>query len=302
LKLSVASVDNALGLAATQATGLRAQFGSSAKPFHAGVTARIGYESAQLAYRGFQGQPGVLAAFIDTLGLGAGVPERLNEGWGAPWRIVDPGLEFKRYPTCGGTHGAADAALGLRTALFEALDFDPARALTSPGDLADIFAARIESAVLSFPPGADVAPYVRVPVSQVEARFSLEYVIATALFDGEVTLDRFADGPVDTRIAAFAARVERRPDLAAPPDAENPDARFHELRLTLKGGQILTRRVTRDEAQKTPSDVAAKLAFSLDLLKSKVNADRVLTSTALTKNEDIGALLDLLDPPIHDAG
>ncbi|WP_052365173.1 MmgE/PrpD family protein [Halotalea alkalilenta] len=279
LRLDIERTAIALGLAATQAAGLRAQFGSAAKPLHAGLAARAGYESARLAALDFPANREVLPGFLDTLGLGAARPERLLADWGAPWRIVAPGLEFKRYPTCGGTHGAADAALALRVRLVEAYGTD---------DLDDL----IEQVVVQFPPGADVAPFIRVPKNGVEARFSLEYVIAAALLEGEVALSRFVEGPVDARLAALAARVVREEDPAATPDALDPDARFHRIILRLTSKRELVEQVTRAEVVARPVDIDAKLTGTLD----GPALDRLRHHLALRSDRDIAALLEFLIP------
>jgi 2-methylcitrate dehydratase PrpD len=43
----------------------------------------------------------------------------------------------------------------------------------------------IERIEVSFPPGGDIAASVRKPATGVEARFSLEYVIAACLLRGD---------------------------------------------------------------------------------------------------------------------
>ncbi len=53
LGLSAAATAAALGIAATQAAGLKAQFGTMCKPFHAGKAAQNGLLAARLAARGF---------------------------------------------------------------------------------------------------------------------------------------------------------------------------------------------------------------------------------------------------------
>lgn len=233
----------ALGLAATQSAGLRAQFGSQAKPLHAGLAARAGLQSVDFAAAGLRGNADVLDAergFIAVFGFDAHDPARLLDGWGQSWRIVSPGLVFKRFPTCGGTHQAADAALALHGEIGR------------PEEIVDI--------VVSFPVGADAAPHIRRPVDGVEARFSLEYVIATALIDGSVGLSRFGEDPVDGRIDALAQKVRRSPDHGAPPDHENPDGRFAEVAVTSADGEVLTERRTREQTTAVPIDLAAKFA------------------------------------------
>ncbi|OQV64437.1 hypothetical protein AK51_31175 [Serratia nematodiphila DZ0503SBS1] len=71
LQLDQRQTQIALGLAATQAAGLRSQFGSAAKPLHAGLAARNAVNAALLAQAGFIGQPeGVLDSLLTSHGGG----------------------------------------------------------------------------------------------------------------------------------------------------------------------------------------------------------------------------------------
>ncbi|HGM6701866.1 MmgE/PrpD family protein [Serratia bockelmannii] len=279
LQLDQRQTQIALGLAATQAAGLRSQFGSAAKPLHAGLAARNAVNAALLAQAGFIGQPeGVLDSLLTSHGGGRQKPECLTAGWGTPWRILQPGLEFKRYPTCGGTHSAAEAALALRARLLEQGDA-----------LAEI--ALVE---VSFPPGADTAPYIRQPATGVEARFSLEYVIADALYHGEVPLTHYGEQPVDAAIAALAAKVERHVDPAAPPDALDPEMRFHRLTLTLQDGRQISDMVTRKQTAARPTDLDAKLHAILQLLPG-LEGESVIRDCALMSPGALPRLIALLN-------
>ncbi|HIF6623957.1 MmgE/PrpD family protein [Serratia ureilytica] len=279
LQLDQRQTQIALGLAATQAAGLRSQFGSAAKPLHAGLAARNAVNAALLAQAGFIGQPeGVLDSLLTSHGGGRQKPECLTAGWGTPWRILQPGLEFKRYPTCGGTHSAAEAALALR-----------ARLLAQGDTLAEI--AQVE---VSFPPGADTAPFIRQPATGVEARFSLEYVIADALYHGEVPLTHYGEQPVDAAIAALAAKVERHVDPAAPPDALDPEMRFHRLTLTLQDGRQISDIVTRKQTAARPTDLDAKLRAILQLLPG-LEGESVIRDCALMSPGALPRLIALLN-------
>ncbi|EIT7186994.1 MmgE/PrpD family protein [Serratia sp. SRS-8-S-2018] len=279
LQLDQRQTQIALGLAATQAAGLRSQFGSAAKPLHAGLAARNAVNAALLAQAGFIGQPeGVLDSLLTSHGGGRQKPECLTAGWGTPWRILQPGLEFKRYPTCGGTHSAAEAALALR-----------ARLLAQGDVLAEI--AQVE---VSFPPGADTAPFIRQPATGVEARFSLEYVIADALYHGEVPLTHYGEQPVDAAIAALAAKVVRHVDPAAPPDALDPEMRFHRLTLTLQDGRRISDIVTRKQTAARPTDLDAKLRAILQLLPG-LEGESVIRDCALMSPGALPRLIALLN-------
>lgn len=267
----------ALGIAATQSAGLRAQFGSQTKPLHAGLAARAGLQAADFATAGLTGNADVLdgkAGFFAVFGFDAQNPARLLDGWSESWRIVSPGLVFKRFPTCGGTHQAADAALALRAELVR----ERRSVLEALGDV-----------VVSFPVGADEAPHIRRPADGVEARFSLEYVIATALIDGSLSLSRFGEDPVDSRIDALARKVRRSPDRDAPPDHENPDGRFAEVTLTLVNGEVRTERRNREQTTAVPIDLTAKFA---DVTGNAVAfADIPALISSLDSADDLAALL-----------
>ncbi|QWT41994.1 MmgE/PrpD family protein [Dickeya dadantii] len=274
---------NALGLAASQAAGLRAQFGSAMKPLHAGLAARAGLSAAQLALAGFHGNHDtVLDAFLAAHGDGQHHSDALITDWGNPWRLVSPGLTFKRYPTCGGTHSAAEAAFILREQYLQRFD-----------QPLDGLPAAVDRITVTFPPGGDTAPFIRQATTGVEGRFSLEYVIAAALLEGELRLDRFTEGPIDPRIAALADRVSRQADPSAPPDEQNPDARFHDVSLWLKDGSRLDASVTWRQTAAVKTDVAAKLRQTLSLLP-QLPADKVLSDCQLRTPGSLAALVRLL--------
>lgn len=266
---------NALGLAATQSAGLRVQFGTDAKPLHAGLAARAGLLAVHLAEAGLAGAPtfadgpiGFLAAF----GAGAQAPERLVTDWGAPWQIVAPGLIFKEFACCTGTHCAAEATLALRAEHA----IDP---------------AQVAAVTVTFPPGGDAPLVVRRPVSGTEGRFSVEYVVARALLDGRLAVEAFADRPVDADAARLLAKVERRLDEAAPRMSNDPRTRFSVVDIALADGRRLSRRVA---AVRGASDLTAKF---LDAAGADP-ARRALPDliARMESAADLAALLDRLTP------
>ncbi|TDT51545.1 2-methylcitrate dehydratase PrpD [Enterobacter sp. AG5470] len=248
VKADPAQTANILAIAATQAAGLRVQFGSDIKPLHAGLAARAAVTAVQLTQHGVSAQTtGALESFLAAYSPTTARPALLTECWGAPWRIVTPGLEFKPWPTCSGTHGAALAALTLRE-----------KWLAAGFSIAQLH-HDVERIEVAFPPGGDVAAFIHTPTNGVEARFSLEYVIAECLLDNDLPLSSFAPGNVKPATAALAARVVRTPDHNAPPDALNPAARFHRLRVTTRAGVILETEATRQMLLAKGVDLAEKL-------------------------------------------
>ncbi|MGN8161431.1 MmgE/PrpD family protein [Pantoea sp. 22096] len=258
-----------LGIAATQASGLRAQFGSAVKPLHAGFAAERAVTAAQLTLAGIDGrQQGVIEAFVAASSADQAQPEKLLENWGSPWRISTPGLEFKPFPTCAGTHSAAEAARSLRQQWLAA------------GKPLDALLSQIVDITVGFPPGGDIAASIRVPVNGIEARFSLEYVIAAMLIYGDLRLQDFAEGDLNHQVMPLAARVRRTSDESAPPDAINPALRFHVVTLTLADGTTLHQRRTRQQSLAEGVNVSSKLRQTLGDASPELLAATALHSMA----------------------
>ncbi|MFM0736277.1 MmgE/PrpD family protein [Paraburkholderia xenovorans] len=229
LKLDADAIENALGLAATQSAGLRVQFGSEAKPLHAGLAARAGVFSAELAAARLHGSPDALDGPIGFFGVfsgGAAQLERVNDGWGARWQIDTPGLYFKPWACCTATHYAVHAALTLRDAHR-----------VTPADIASV--------TVTFPPGGDTPLSNQLPSTGLEARFSVEYAVAAALTDGSPGVATFADVPVRDDLSALAARVARRHDESAPRASTDPATRFSTVEIALHNGTVLTHKTDR---------------------------------------------------------
>ncbi len=215
----------ALGIAASMASGLRRNFGSMTKPLHAGHAARCGVQAAALAAGGFtadaaalEGPLGFLAVVSRDSDPGAAVA-RLGRAWG----LVSPGLSVKRHACCYGTHHAADALLDLRAEHrlgpdgVEAIDV-----LVAPAGMAALIHDR--------------------PRIGLEAKFSMPYILASALVDGELTLHTFTDEAVRRpEVLDLLPKVRCREADGAPVAGDDP--RFAEVTVALRDGRRLHRRV-----------------------------------------------------------
>ncbi|SDA30844.1 2-methylcitrate dehydratase PrpD [Methylobacterium sp. UNC378MF] len=263
----------ALGLGATQAAGLRLQFGFDAKPLHAGFAARNGLIAARLAEAGLSGAPESLDGangFLEAYGFGEARRERVLEGWGAPWQILRPGLTLKAFPCCTAAHPVALAGLAFHREGF--------RDLTR--------------ATITFPPGGDAALVIRTPRTGIEARFSPEYILAAALVDGAVRLDHFDARPVRADLAVMAARVARRHDGSAPRLSSDPATRFVVVEIADAQGRTARRRVDGlpglDDADAKFRDAAA----GSDILEGVPDLVRSMRDAG-----DLARLLQLLAQP-----
>jgi 2-methylcitrate dehydratase PrpD len=200
---NVATTRTALGIAASLASGLKENFGSMTKPFHAGHAARNGVWAAMLAREGLtasetaiDGPQGYLAAFGGASGLDAAL-----QGLGQRWQILESGIAVKPYPSCALTHSAIDALIDLRARHH----LDPA------------LISQIEVGVTRVVPSVLIHPR---PVTALERKFSMEFCAAAALADGQVTLDSFDDGPPRPVVEKLMSNVSMVVDPALPANRE----------------------------------------------------------------------------------
>lgn len=103
-------MEMALGLAATRAAGLKAQFGTMGKPYNAGLAASAGVEAAQLIAAGFKANPDALDGELGfgATHHGAGNTAAALKGLGQVWHVE--GLSHKFHACCHGLHAALEAA------------------------------------------------------------------------------------------------------------------------------------------------------------------------------------------------
>ncbi|HZD40794.1 MAG TPA: MmgE/PrpD family protein, partial [Terriglobales bacterium] len=103
------------GIAASFAAGIRCNFGTMTKPLHVGRAAENGVTAALLALRGFTGDPDGLDGpwgFFAVQGGGIS-KEKVEQGFGQTWSILEPGISIKPYPCGVLTHPTIDLMLKL---------------------------------------------------------------------------------------------------------------------------------------------------------------------------------------------
>jgi 2-methylcitrate dehydratase PrpD len=198
-KLDAKGLQTAWGLAASQVAGLVRNFGTMTKPFHAGNAARNGVMSAALARQGFSADPDIFDGtnnLLDTYGEGDGVPmKELCVRLGKPWEISEPGVYVKRWPCCYSNHRAVGG-------LFQLIKDN------------GINATEVKEVAVGFLPGTDTALVSRDPYTGLEGKFSIEYVAAATLLDGDLKLETFTDEMVQRRDARELMRKVRRYAIA----------------------------------------------------------------------------------------
>ena len=254
---AAALAETAASLAASTAAGTRAQFGSAAKPLHAGLAAAAGVRAVTWARAGLAGNPNALfapdgparAMSFDVTDP-AEAAEGLTLGWGRRWAIVDPGLWVKRYPFCSAgmaVHAAAEtveARLGPAARFGTGDGTRPRTGAAGSGEHAGgqpaaagtpLRATDVRDVRALVRPGADAALRHRVPVTGADGRFSLEYLVALGVLGRAPVNARFVD--LDPEAVALAGRVVRA--YAGDPSRE-PWAR---VEVTTADGAELTAQV-----------------------------------------------------------
>ncbi|HEV3009379.1 MAG TPA: MmgE/PrpD family protein [Burkholderiales bacterium] len=171
LKLDRKQFAHALATVTTFAAGLQQAFrmDSMSKPLHAGRAAEAGVAAALMAREGVTGSLDVMAGFAAAMGDKPDWEEGLAT-LGKDFHITR--MTFKNHACCGHTFAAIDGALELKK-----------RMKIEPADIEQV-------EVATYRAGLEVAHYEE-PRTPAEGRFSLKYVVATALSHGSVRLAAF---------------------------------------------------------------------------------------------------------------
>lgn len=221
----------ALSLAASNASGLRENFGTMTKPFHAGNAARGGVTAAMLVKRGYTASTtGLEGRFGFMHAFSGGHDEDVNaplERLGKEFFLEQPGVTIKKYPCCGSTHTPLDAFFSLRKeqridprdveSVEVLVDFDPPRSLVHSD-----------------------------PHTALQGKFSLEYCMAAALVDEKVGLGQFEDAQVmrpEIRALIPKVKMKRNPGQEGKPSWVEA---YNEVHIKLKNGTVLSKRQDRD--------------------------------------------------------
>jgi aconitate decarboxylase len=215
---------HAIALAGSMAGGVVANFGSMTKPFHAGRAASGGVEAVRLAMRGMTAAPDAMehsAGFLNAISPQGRIDrERPAEALGRELRIREAGLSIKQYPICYATHRVIDAVIGLaRREHLQAEQVETVHAEIGP----------VQASMLRN----------HAPQSALEAKFSLEFAVASSLIACEVGLAQLTDTFVlrpDVQAAMRKVRIATRNSVCP---IEPMFAFADRAQITLKDGRAV---------------------------------------------------------------
>jgi len=226
LRLDGPRMGHALALAASMAAGPKIQFGTPAKPLHAGLAAQAGVVASRLAAHGLRGHAQALEGRHGFGALHAGVqaPDwtAIVPSAGEPLAIDAHGMAFKLWPACGATHRAIASTLALRAQ----------HGLTPE---------RVRRVAVRVAYGTLVNLRYADPADPKQAQFSMNYALALALERETLTLADFSPAALrDERVRALMARITMECDPGAAEGQEDAAAHLpHRVRIELTDGRVL---------------------------------------------------------------
>jgi 2-methylcitrate dehydratase PrpD len=226
LGLNQERMENALGIAVSEAAGVQVNYGTSTKSLHSGRAAMNGVMAASLAAKGFTGarnaledENGLLGCYRRDHNVDA---DEFLARVGNPYDIIYPGVGIKPYPCASSTHTAIDAVH---------------RVMTDN----DVKCDDIESLVLKLPPRhGNTRRVISHPETGLEGKFSIQYCAAVTMVHGAPRMDNFTDEAVmgDGAVAELLDRVTLEFSETVTPDIARPAT----ATIVLKDGSRLAHR------------------------------------------------------------
>jgi 2-methylcitrate dehydratase PrpD len=289
--LSPARLEDALGLAGTQSSGLMAaQFEAMSKRMHHGLAARNGLYAAGLAAHGYTGIKRVFereyGGFLSVFGEGHHPhPEALTSDLGRRWETST--IMVKSYAAMGGLHGAIDAARRLRPSVD-----------------------RNRIAHIDITVGTTIYKHgwwvTERPLAPIGAQMHLGYATAAALLDGNVLPEQFTPARLDADdIWRLIERTDVHLDEAL--DSAPITERYRtDVTVTTDDGAKHHARI--DQPHGAPADpvtneeLVAKFHALTDRVTTRERATAIEKAvTGLDELDDIDDLVGLLAEPVAGA-
>jgi len=270
-RLDATQAAHAIALGASQSAGLMSNFGTMTKPFHAGRSAHAGVVSARLAEKGFTASLDTLEhaqGFLAAVSPAGKVDRESAIEAGSVWKLARTGLSVKKYPLCFCTHRALDGMLDLLQA--ERVDAGKVSRVT-------VSTSRRNATMLRN----------HAPQTGLEAKFSMEFAMASALIAGRAGLAELTDGfvrrpDVQALMKRVVVKEDEREDPAAPGYAI-----YDEVTLETDGGK------KKDSVQVTKVRGSPDLPLAREELWAKFEGC-VQVGTANVKARDLfDALMSL---------
>jgi 2-methylcitrate dehydratase PrpD len=285
LNLSSEQIQTAIGIATSMTGGVQVNFGTMTKAVQVGHASRSGVLAALLAKEGCTAHQNALG---DSLGFGHTFysgeynASEVAADFGNPYSILFPGIAVKIYPCCGLTHSPADIVLDLVATH-------------------DICADQVDEVIVY---AEELLPQVLIhhqPETGYQGKYSLEYVVAAAIIDKQITFDTFTDSEVNRpELQAFLGKTKCvvRPDSEWDPIRLHPWNHSAEVTIRLRDGTTYSGDAPcargYPDLPLTPAEIAKKYQrFAAPILQpDAIDAlgERILTLETQTNISDFAVL------------
>lgn len=210
-------IKTALGLVSSMAGGVAINFGSQAKPLHAGMAAERGLFAAQLAQSGFTANQGALEGalgFYHAYNWGQPADESVFDRMGSPWGLEIPGMSsIKLNPCCHGL--ATNIECGTRIHNRDNLKLEDIESIemhSQPKTLCAMLSREYEDTGEGLEWGYQGPPRQMktiLPTTGAQAKFSKEYAFSRAIIDGGVGMADLTDEAVnDPEIRKWMKKIK----------------------------------------------------------------------------------------------
>lgn len=221
--LDAGKAATAVGIAASMAGGIAANFGTMTKPLQVGRAAQSGVQAARLADDGLTASPDAFEhklGFLHALSPHGDVDTQSPAALGREWRILQHGVNVKLYPVCYGAHRILNAMI------------DVVRRDGLKAD--DIAGVEVEMGEAS----AAILRNHR-PQTGLDAKFSAEFAMAAAAIAGRCGMSEVNDGFVQRPdVQAFFPKVAVKP-LAEKSVEEPIHSPFDRVHVTLRDNRAI---------------------------------------------------------------
>jgi 2-methylcitrate dehydratase PrpD len=220
MQIPAAAIPDVMGIAASLASGVTANFGTMTKPLHCGNAARNGVLAAMLGKSGYTANPAAFEGrngYFQSFSRGIDVELDVFKDFGTRYDLLVGRHRFKPYPCGGLTHTTIEAALDLRQRVAGRHD-----------EIKNIhcFVAR----------AAGQRAATSYPTTTEAAKFSVGYLVPYALVHGAPRIAAFLDKALhDDRLKALQPKVTASID---PELGRGDDDSPAKLRITMINGEV----------------------------------------------------------------